>query len=500
MLLIRGVFFSQNDIDALRYSQIGVGGNARFISMGGALGALGANPSCLSYNPAGIGIYRKGEWNASLKFQFSNITATHNTNSENSFKPSFNFNGFGMAGSREDNVNKDVRHSFGIVNNQLQNFNNNISISGFGMGKSIINDFLNEAKNYLPSSLNPYYSGMAFNTVLIDTMKGNYYGFIDPNKNMFQSKLIDTKGQVNEIALGYAYAYQDKFYLGFSVGMPRVNYEYTGVYKEADVNDSLRIYKDANGVIQSTYPNQVWYYYSDQAATNLLGGFKSMSYSETYKTTGSGYNLKIGAIYRVSDALRFGVNFHSPSVLNLTDVYSYTLSTNWDNGQTYSQVYPENSGYYKYKVITPMRYGASMGYVYNKLFVLGIDYESVDYGQSRLTSSNPGDFSSVNKTIRSKYKRASNIRSGMEFNVKPVFIRLGYSMYGSPFGKVFSGTFVRHTYSGGIGFRNDKWMFDMAFVKERFKEDYYMYNPAFAHKSNVLFSGTTFVTTLGCKF
>ena len=33
---------AQNDLDALRYSQITVGGNARFLSMGGAFGALGA--------------------------------------------------------------------------------------------------------------------------------------------------------------------------------------------------------------------------------------------------------------------------------------------------------------------------------------------------------------------------------------------------------------------------------------------------------------------------
>ena len=54
--------FSQNDQDALRYSRTGVGGTPRNIAMGGAFGALGADMSCASYNPAGLGLYRKGEF------------------------------------------------------------------------------------------------------------------------------------------------------------------------------------------------------------------------------------------------------------------------------------------------------------------------------------------------------------------------------------------------------------------------------------------------------
>ena len=53
--------YAQNDADALRYSMIGFGGTARYVSMGGAFGAIGADFSTLSTNPAGIGAYRKNE-------------------------------------------------------------------------------------------------------------------------------------------------------------------------------------------------------------------------------------------------------------------------------------------------------------------------------------------------------------------------------------------------------------------------------------------------------
>ena len=52
---------AQNEVDALRYSQQDIFGNARFAAMSGAFGALGGEFSSLSYNPAGIGMYQSNE-------------------------------------------------------------------------------------------------------------------------------------------------------------------------------------------------------------------------------------------------------------------------------------------------------------------------------------------------------------------------------------------------------------------------------------------------------
>ena len=60
-IFVSSVAFAQNDIDAMRYSQTSSYGDARFMSMGGAFGSLGANVSCMNFNPAGIAMYRKGE-------------------------------------------------------------------------------------------------------------------------------------------------------------------------------------------------------------------------------------------------------------------------------------------------------------------------------------------------------------------------------------------------------------------------------------------------------
>ena len=62
---------AQNEIDAFRYSSQNMFGTARSTAFSGALGSLGGDFSCISNNPAGLGMY-----------QFTEIT----------FSPSFNLN------------------------------------------------------------------------------------------------------------------------------------------------------------------------------------------------------------------------------------------------------------------------------------------------------------------------------------------------------------------------------------------------------------------------
>ena len=53
---------AQNEDDAIRYSNIVPMGTAKFISMGGAMGAIGGDMSAISINPAGLGVYRNNQF------------------------------------------------------------------------------------------------------------------------------------------------------------------------------------------------------------------------------------------------------------------------------------------------------------------------------------------------------------------------------------------------------------------------------------------------------
>lgn len=480
---------SQNDIDAIRYSQTFFGGTSRSKAMAGSFGALGADGSCMANNPAGIGLYRKGDVNLSLGLRFFSVEATHNGTSSKNFKASAPFDGLTLVGAWDSKVQPDNHHSLGLSCNQIVNFNSNTTIEGNSNFKSIANDFLASANGKPLKNLDNTFSGMAYDNYLIDrydTTTNQYTSLINTKYDLVQSKTIETRGKINEWCFNYAYGYKDKLYLGATLGIPVISFSHNSVYSEADINDSMRV---------STNSSPSYYYPSEG-----VGGFESMAYQETYRTTGTGYNLKVGVIYRAADYIRLGASFHSPTIYNLTDGYVYKMSANYDEGGSFTTQYPpDNGGKFNYQIITPMKFTGSVALLYKKLGVVNIDYDIINYKQASLQSS-PQEFTGVNAVIRDKYDQTSNLRIGAEANLTPMFVRLGYAMYGSPFGETFTGDFVRSFYTGGIGFRKEKMYLDVSFTKSMNSENYYMYNSKFVDKTTLKNSGTTIAVTVGSKF
>lgn len=61
LLCTASAVFGQNEEDALRYSDLLPGGTARSWALGGAMGAVGADPGSATTNPAGFGLYNTSE-------------------------------------------------------------------------------------------------------------------------------------------------------------------------------------------------------------------------------------------------------------------------------------------------------------------------------------------------------------------------------------------------------------------------------------------------------
>lgn len=79
-------------------------------------------------------------------------------------------------------------------------------------------------------------------------------------------------------------------------------------------------------------------------------------------------------------------------------------------------------------------------------------------------------------------------------------IRFGYNMQGSPFGDVFTGSFVRNSFSVGAGFRTkNNLYFDFVWVKTLSNEDYYFFN-TIEQKANIKYNATNVSATVGIKF
>ncbi|MBR2493152.1 MAG: hypothetical protein IKB64_06820 [Paludibacteraceae bacterium] len=83
---------TQSVYDALIASSNELNGTARFMSVGGAMGALGGDASTIFYNPAGIGIYKSSEFTVSLNVDWANTTLSDASNPTSGYETETNAN------------------------------------------------------------------------------------------------------------------------------------------------------------------------------------------------------------------------------------------------------------------------------------------------------------------------------------------------------------------------------------------------------------------------
>ena len=492
--------FSQNDLDAIRYARQGINGSSRFVAMGGAFGAVGADVSCGTYNPAGLGLFRKGEISISAALRFKGTTSSiYNTTTPFGLAE-FAFNNFGLSLAWKATNDEESRNVIAFTNTQIQNFSSSTRMTGYTNSSSIAKDMLtlaNEKKTV--ANLNSSYEWLGYQTYLLDSVNGVFSSLLDTKRTIKQTRDVVTKGRVNELNFSYAYSYKDKFYFGVSLGIPRVEYTSTTKHIENDDKDSIRIGFTSSNTYTTTFIDGLPFL---STVYNTILGFNSLTYTEYFKTQGSGVNLKLGGVARINDALRLGFYYHTPTLYNLSDTYYNKMSTtfDYDRSKTYESTYPEKGGYFDYRIVTPSRIGLNSCFIIQKRGLIALDYELTNYRNAQLGSDNVSDFIGVNALIKNKYKIGHTIKLGGEINVKPILIRFGYVTQGSPFGDVFTGSFVRNTLSLGFGFRSkSKWYVDFVWAESFSSENYYLFT-TLDTKAKLNYASSTFAATIGIKF
>lgn len=488
--------FSQSDEDVIRYSNIGIGGTTRFLGMSGAMGALGGDMSCASYNPAGLGLMLRSDLNLGFGLNFANTISQFNQSTSKKLSPALTFNFLGLLGTGQDKKNVNNRYTIAITLNQVQNFNQEIEIKGRpSRGKSITLDMLNYAKGKFPQNLDPTYEGGAYDVYVLDRLDTNnvnsYFSFIDTSKSFLQSQKVSKSGRINDLNFSLAYSLDDNFYFGATLAVPFLKFSYTSDYSETDDLNQMYIVRNPDNTISSSYSYAVLYYPG-------LGGIKDFHYQSTYTTTATGVNIKLGGIWRTSDYFRIGMYYHSPTWYKAKDIYYYTFISDWDEGQSYSITKPDGGGLYNYQIITPSKAGIALSGIIKNSMSVNADYELIDYRKGMLKSADPGVFDNANKALREKYKMSGNLRLGIELNTKPMMFRAGWASYGSPFGNQITGNYVRNSFSIGAGFKTTNFYFDFTIIKTfSNKQLYYMYSPAYSDVSNIQINLTQIIFTIG---
>lgn len=469
--------FAQNEDDALRYSYLTFGGTARSMGVGGAFGALGANFSTLSVNPAGIGLYKGSEFTFSPSLYVGKTSSTYQGNTYDDMRFNFNFGNIGLVLSSpasqklSDNGWKNIQ--FGIGLNRTNNFNTRMVIEGNNSSSSMLDSWAQDAKGQTYDNLSRFDLGLAFDTWLLDTISGDptRYKNAAPAGGVLQRKSVNAWGSMNEWVISMGANYNDKLYIGATLGFPFLKYN-----------------QESN--------------YSEVALANEIGfdKFRQFNYNENLTTDGSGFNFKFGLIFKPVDFIRIGAAIHTPTYFyDMTDNYSSSVKSKFDNGDTYSADSPD--GKFNYKLTTPMRAIGSLAFIIGKAGLLSADYEFVDYSEARFRSGNSDVYFDVNDAIRNKFTSASNIRVGTEWRLNQFNFRGGYAMYGSPFKSGINDA-VTTSYTFGLGVKEADYFLDFAYVFSQSKEKYYLYND-FNNLVNPPSNKSTnqnFIMTLGFRF
>lgn len=464
--------FAQNEQDALRYSQTSFGGTARYSAMAGAMGAVGADMSVLSTNPAGIGFYRKNELTFTPSLFSQNVTSTYNDSVSEDSRYNLRFNNFGFvfAGPTE---NKEATGwqsvGMGIAYNRYNTFQANLWMTGKS-NTSMMDSWAKTAGGTGPSNLDAFNEGLAWNTWLLNNAIGDtmhYTDTIPAGDLLYQEKMITMRGGMGEWLFSFGGNYSNKLFLGASIGVPQVRYEESSTYTEQEVVDTT----------------------SD---------FDYLRFDQTLVTKGRGINFKVGVIYRPADLFRIGFAFHSPTFLKLNDAYSSSMTSVIGGYQRNNE---SPNGTFQYTIRTPARAIASLAFIFGKTAMVSADYEVTDYSEAHI-SSQTYEFATANNAIRAKYNLGQNIRVGGEFRYLPFIFRAGLAWYGSPYNATVNNNAARLLITGGAGYHteDDSFYIDFALISTHEQTNYYFYDQSLVNPVSNKWKSIDAMMTLGFHF
>jgi hypothetical protein len=436
---------AQDEITLLRMSNTNAGSTARALSVGGAQGSIGADFSATTVNPAGLARYSKSEFCITPSIRNKRINTNYNGTSSYDLNSKTGLNNISLVATRNNRNRKSIRQralttSFGIGVNKLADFNNSYTYKGEGVKSSIANFYVNQLNNQggVSAIVNQTASPQAYlawQTYLIDTVNGKLVSNMGATTN--QSKSITESGSMNETNISLASNYNDKLYIGASLGVPYMRYNKTNIYSEE-------------------------------------GALKSLA-TETLSSDAIGINFKVGAIALPHTNVRLGLAYHSPSAFSMSEKWTYDLSVT--NGNTISDQLP--SAPFNYSITTPGKFVASAAYLFKKKGFITADVDFINYKRARLEFPGP-QFANlqdrVNNVAKATFSNTMNVRIGAEYRLnEQFFARAGYNRQAAPAQAQFGFDGTTNNLGAGIGYRGQSFFMDVAYVNSSTKYKEYNY-------------------------
>lgn len=497
---------AQNAYDAERVLGSELNGTARYVGMGGAMGALGGDMSVMSTNPAGIGIFRSNDFSVSFGMNNTGTESQFNGTTMKEDKTRASFDQIGLVYTYKVGNTTSLRYvNFGFNYHKSKNFNRLFSAGGQLDGLSQSWQLAQQMSNAgltagsfddILAANNPY--SEYWNKYPVLGVLGVTTGLVDWPNNVTQPMGWDgynnnfyseEKGGINEYDFNIAFNIEDRVYIGATLGLYDMQYDRFSTYTE-NLND-------------------------DYGQDN--GGYTLDNY---YRLEGTGVDFKLGVIVRpIEDSpFRLGFAVHTPTWYELTESTNAKLSTDilaYDS--PYDQTLSDflNSSYlsYDYNMVTPWKFNVSAGTTLGGMMAIGAEYEYQDYSSAKLKDVDGyelGDQSSVEQYL----KGVHTFRVGAEARLVPEFsVRAGYNYTSAAFAKDaynalssyrtntdFNNTQDRNTFTFGIGYSGSSVYADLAYKYDMYKSDFYAFDDLDLPATKVDNSRHQLLLTMGVRF
>ena len=426
------------------FSQDDNNGSARFTAMSGAFGALGGDISSINVNPAGLSVFKNSMFSGTFNSRNSDITSNYYGSSNTTQDQFINLSHAGAVLVFDSAFSKDwTKFAIGFNYRITKDFNDRF----LAQGNSGIATFT----EYPLDSNDP---ALIYN--IADEQR-----FTNTNS-----------GELSELNIAFSSVHQNKLHLGLGLNFYDLNFTQRSTLTEFN--------SDING---------------NELDANL--------YQENY-TTGTGFSVNAGFIYKAHKNFRFGLAYQTPTWFTEIVEESNIINNDGFYGDTEivvsndNLVYDNTSGGYfpsqafLYKLKTPSKLTASAALIFGKNGLLSFDYTNKNFKKIKLSG---GDFSAENQSFQNDYRNTHNFNVGTEWRFDRLSIRGGYKYEESPDISALDSDNLEG-YSFGAGYNFGSFKLDFAYSDNNKTAAYNIYPGFNLDSANLALNNSVFTATI----
>lgn len=431
-LVLCGSMNAQDIYKVETFAGSDLNGTARYVGMGGAMNALGADLSTMGTNPAAIGLYRRNDVAISggaviqpNGIDFGDI---------NKARASFDQAGFVYACKMNSGSLKYV--NFGFNYQKRRNLMNTINLTDIategglsqswqmrdlarlgGIGAPWLDLSPNKEDSYLTTPL----TVVGYDTQMIAPVyneEGKIIDYDASNAERYNYRRAQWGG-IHQFDLNASFNFDHQIYAGFTLGIYHADFHSQTYYNE--------LLRDGEG----------------NTDTYEMANAESL--------TGSGFDLKFGVILRPIEEspFRIGFSVSTPMFMSLTQNSYLKMRSPYDFTDQDGNVFDNTEqdvevGDFDYRIHTPWKINLSMATTVGNFLAVDAEYEVSTTTSSQIrypdSDSYYGEsFSSekdvvMSDEIKRNMQAVHSFRIGAEAMVtKGVYARMGYNYVSSPF-------------------------------------------------------------------